>query len=94
MHSPEATGKEEHDSHTFKGVHLPCPSMSADNPSPGHRAQEVKEHTAELNQSGGRLSAITLGEYVYGFYCYAVYSYTIRRNKGDVSQDNIPRDSK
>jgi hypothetical protein len=67
MHSPGATGQEEHDSQTLStGVHLYCPSVSAGNPSPGHRIREVEDYTAEFNQYGRRLSTISLGEYVYG----------------------------
>jgi hypothetical protein len=53
MHSPSATGQEEHDSQTLStGVHLSCLSVSADNPFPGHRIREVEDYTAEFNQYG------------------------------------------
>ena len=67
MHSPGATGQEEHDSQTLStGVHLSCLSVSADNPSPGHRIREVKDNTAKFNHYGRRLSTITLAKYVCG----------------------------
>ena len=67
MHSPGATGQEWHDSHTLStGVHLSCPRISEDNPSPGHRIREVEDYTAEFRQRMRRISTFTLGEYIYG----------------------------
>ena len=93
MHSPGATGKEEHDSQTFKGVHLPGPSVSAAILLLVIGLREWRKIRQSSTNLGGDSPPSHWVNMYMVFYCYAVYSYMISRNKGDVGQDNIPRDS-